>query len=86
METLILNVRELDQFDRSVLERLVGHQLRESERLVIQVMKAGVEEPAAPPADDGLPAWSDVYEGLSDSEIDDLDAAIVRTHSSRDVA
>jgi len=33
-----------------------------------------------------LPAWCDVYEGLSDKEIDELDAAIVRTHSSRDVA
>lgn len=86
METLILNVRELGQLDRSALERLVGHQLRESERLVIQVMNAGVEEPTPRPADDDLPAWSDVYEGLSDSEIDELNAAIVRTHSSRDVA
>lgn len=84
METLI-HVCEFDQFDRSALELLVGHQLDESERLVIQVM-SGVEEPAARPADDDLPAWSDVYEGLSDSEIDELDAAIVRTHSSRDVA
>lgn len=61
METLIRNVRDLDQSDRSALERLVGHQLRESERLVIQVMSTGVEEPARP-ADDELPAWSDVYE------------------------
>ncbi|HEV3345330.1 MAG TPA: hypothetical protein VG125_33440 [Pirellulales bacterium] len=86
METLVRNVRDLDQSDRSALERVVGHQLRESQRLVIQVINAGVEEPAARTADDELPAWSDVYEGLSDSEIDELDAAIVRTHSSRDVA
>ena len=63
-----------------------AHQLCESQRLVIQVLNSGVEEPAARTADDELPAWSDVYEGLSDSEIDELDAAIVRTHSSRDVA
>lgn len=86
METLVRNVRDLDQSDRSALERVVGHQLRESQRLVIQVMNAGDEEPAARSADGELPAWSDVYKGLSDSEIDDLDAAIVRTHSSRDVA
>jgi hypothetical protein len=87
METLVRNVRDLDQSDRSALERLVGHQLRESQRLVIQVMSVSVEEPAgAQPAGDELPAWCNVYEGLSDTEIDDLDAAIVRTHSSRDVA
>jgi len=86
METLVRNVRDLDQSDRSALERVVGHQLRESQRLVIQVMNVGVEEPAARPAGDELPAWCDVYEGLTGSEIDDLDAAIVRTHSSRDVA
>ena len=60
------NVRDLDQSARSALERVVGHQLRESLRLVIQVVNAGVEEPAARTADDELPAWSDVYEGLSD--------------------
>jgi len=87
METLVRNVRDLDPSDRSALERLVGHQLRESQRLVIQVLGVAVEEPAvAQTAGDGLPAWCDVYEGLSDKEIDELDAAIVRTHSSRDVA
>ena len=86
METLVRNVRDLDESDRSALERVVGHQLLESQRLLIHVMNAGVEEPAAGTADGELPAWCDVYEGLSDSEIDNLDAAIVRTHSSRDVA
>ena len=46
METLVRNVRDLDQSDRSTLERLVGHQLRESQRLVIQVMSVTVEVPA----------------------------------------
>ncbi|HVA44898.1 MAG TPA: hypothetical protein VNH11_00805 [Pirellulales bacterium] len=86
METLVRDVRDLDQSDRSALERVVGHPLRECQRLVIQVMNSGVEEPAAGTADDESPAWCDVYEGLSDSEIDNLDAAIVRTHSSRDVS
>ena len=86
METLVRNVRDLDQSDRSALERVVGHQLCESQRLVIQVLNTGAEEPAVPTADDELPAWTDVYEGLSGSEIDELDAAIARTHSSRDVA
>ena len=86
METVVRNVRDLDQTDRSALERVVGHQLRESQQLVIQVMSVTVEERvAALPVGDELPAWCDVYEGLSDAEIDELDRAIIRTHSSRDV-
>src|SRR5438876_365929 len=78
METIVSNVGDLDHGERSALERVVGHALGESQRLIIQVMTL---EPPAPaksttgaPAD--LPEWSDVYAGLSDDEIDDLDAAI----------
>ncbi|HVC94963.1 MAG TPA: hypothetical protein VND64_14805 [Pirellulales bacterium] len=86
METVVRNVRELDQTDRSALERVVGHELRENQRLVIQVMSVTIEKPPpALPANGKLPPWCDVYEGLPDAEIDDLDRAIVRTHSSRDI-
>ena len=86
METIVHNVQDLDQSDRSTLERLVGHQLRESEKLVIQVMPAKVDQAAAPqPVVGELPDWCRVYEGLSDAEIDELDRSIVRDHSSRDV-
>jgi hypothetical protein len=82
METLVRNVRDLDESDRSALERVLGHQLRESQRLVIQVMSVPLGQPAATRlAGDELPAWCDMYEGLSESEIDNLDASIVRTHS-----
>ena len=87
METIIRNVRDLDQTDRSVLERVVGHSLRESQQIVIQVTNAA-NEPTSTADTEGnqLPSWCDVYEGLSDAEIDELDQAIVRDHSSRDLA
>jgi hypothetical protein len=78
METIVRTVGDLDQSVRSALEQVVGHALGERQRLVIQVM--ALESPAAPapPAEPlaQLPEWTDVYQGLSDAEIDDLDAAI----------
>jgi len=87
VETIIRNVRDLDQTDRSVLERVVGHSLRESQQIVIQVTNAANEPtPTAEAGGNQLPAWCDVYEGLSDAQIDQLDQAIVRDRSSRDLA
>ena len=78
METIVRNVGDLDRGDRTVLERVVGHSLGESQRLIIQVM--ALEKPASGQSPTGslpdLPEWSDVYAGLSDAEIDELDAAI----------
>jgi len=45
METVFRNVRDLDPIDRSALERVVGHQLVESQQLVIQVMPVSAEQP-----------------------------------------
>ena len=85
METVTRNVRDLPRNDRSALERVVGHKLRESEQLVIQVMSLAVEETAKTSLATGeLPDWCDLYQGLSDPEIDELDQAITRSQSSRD--
>ena len=78
METILRDVAELDRDDRSVLERVVGHPLCEGQRLIIQVTTPeSMTQPVSAtktPAD--LPEWCEVYAGLTDAEIDDLDAAI----------
>lgn len=85
METVIRDVRDLNQGDRSALERVVGHQLGESQRLVIQVMSLAV--PATSGRGNGaLPEWCNVYEGLTDEQIDEIDRSIVRSRSSRDIS
>ncbi len=85
METVTCNVRDLPQSDRSALERVVGHPLRESEQVVIQVMSPPTAETAAvPPVSGELPDWCNIYQGLSDLQIDELDQAITRSDSSRD--
>jgi hypothetical protein len=88
METVIRDVRDLDTNARSALEKLVGHQLGESQRLVIQVMNMAIpaENNASGPTDGVLPEWCRVFEGLSPEQVEDIDRSIVRSHASRDIA
>ena len=85
METVIRSVGDLDAPDRCALERVVGHQLRENQQLVIQVVSINVPAQNSSAPAQSLPAWCNVYEGLSDERIDEIDGSIVRSHSSRDV-
>lgn len=84
METVSRRVRDLEQDDRSALERVVGHSLGESQQVTIQVTG---DRPL--PAQNGnlpagqLPSWCNVYEGLTDEQIDDLDRSIVRHPDGR---
>jgi hypothetical protein len=76
METIVRTVGELDQNVRSAFEQVVGHALGDRQRLVIPVISNDPppSPPAVPPPD--LPEWTNVYQGLTDAEVDDLDAAI----------
>jgi hypothetical protein len=80
METVVHQVRELGDSDRSAAERLVGHPLDENQQLVIQVMnldRASPEDEAGSETEQ-LPEWCNVYAGLSDADIETLERAISR--------
>ena len=60
----------------------IGRQLKENQKIIIQVVPLGSEPAAAPAASaaspsDQLPDWCNVYEGLTDKEIDDLESIIL---------
>lgn len=78
MDTIRRDVRDLPQAERSALERLVGHELRETQRVIVQIIDGHAHQVSESHAEDsaGLPAWWNVYEGLSDEEVDRLDAAV----------
>lgn len=80
MATFIHNVRDLNSNERSAVEQLVGHALRENQQLVIQVvsLEVGTEEPVTGTGEDRLPDWCNVYEGLTDDQIAELEKAISR--------
>jgi hypothetical protein len=77
MHTLTRDVRELNESDRQAIEHLLGEPLRDDQRLLIQVVDptAPEEHPTIPAS---LPSWCNVYEGLSDQEIADLEQTILK--------
>ena len=87
MERIERNVRDIDRSDRHVLEHVVGQALRDNQRLIIQI--AEVDLARETPATDGQPPqtladWTKVYEGLSDQEIEEIEAVILdRDHWTR---
>ena len=79
METVVRNVRDLEQDDRSALERVIGHQLRETQQVIVNVVNLDLatSQPmlGSQHAND-VPEYWKIYEGLSDAEVDQLDQAI----------
>jgi len=84
MKTIVRNAADLNRDDRTLLERLLGEQLHDDQQLVIGVVdRQSRREPldgtnistADVPA---LPDWCNVYEGLSDEEIADLERIILQ--------
>jgi hypothetical protein len=82
MQAVVRNVRDLRREDRTALERIVGQDLRDDQRLIIRVTESDTSEEGTavdsrPPQ--ALADWTSVYEGLSEDEV----AAIDRVVKSR---
>ncbi len=85
METVTRNVEDMNEADRLALEHVLGRSLREDQQLVIRVISPpGVQEFSSTsnqgtlntaPA---LPEWCNVYAGLSNEEIADVEQSILR--------
>lgn len=88
METITRQVGDLRDNERSAAELLLGHRLRGNERLILQVLDLDVVQPTV---QDSRPAqtlddWARVYDGLSDDEIEKIDAiAKTRANLTRDL-
>jgi hypothetical protein len=79
MESIIRNVRDIDTSERQVLEHVLGQKLGENQQLIFQIVtigKAPTQATTPPQAANGLPDWCNVFEGLSDDEIADLDVIV----------
>ena len=84
METIVRNVSDLQKNERSAAEQLVGHSVRENQQLIIQLadIEFGPAPSGAVASEGKLPDWCNVYEGLTDAEIDEIEKSIVRDHAS----
>ena len=79
MDRIIRNVTDIDQTDLQALEHVIGQQLRENQQVVFSVLNVDLSKPLlaqTDSAEDGIPEWWKVYDGLSDDEVDRLDGAI----------
>ena len=78
MEKVTRNVAEIEAADRRALERVIGERLTEHQQVIISVVNldAASPEKSAASSAEGVPAWWNIYEGLSDEEVDRLDQAI----------
>ena len=78
MEMIVRQVRELQDAERATMEHLVGHSLREDQQLVIQVVTLDVPSPTPPTSVvPRLPAWTQVYGGLSDQEMAEVESVVL---------
>lgn len=75
------NVDDMDTEDRHALEHVLGKSLREDQQLVIRIINRKAPAEALPDTDDNapvLPEWCNVYAGLSEREIDDIEKIILQ--------
>lgn len=78
MEKITRNVRDLENNERQTYEGLLGHSLRENQQIIIQVISLGEQsgELAAHTPSGRLPDWCNVYDGLSEDEIEEVENVI----------
>ncbi len=71
MEAIVRNVRDIEVDERRALESVVGRKLDDNQQVVIQIVSpppAAVHTPS-----DNLPAWCNVYDGLTEQEVADVE-------------
>ncbi len=90
MESIIRQVRELESDERRVYEAALGQKLQENQQVILQVitlrtgqtaLPAGDEQAKHPPGQ--LPDYCNVYDGMSDEEIEELEKLILDRSPSR---
>jgi hypothetical protein len=86
MDNIVRNVRDIDTGDRHALEHVVGQSLGDNQTLIIQIVSSESTGSIAPQdaGAHGLPPWCNVYEGLSDDEIAEVEKiALMRADLTR---
>jgi len=81
MEKVIRKVTEIDQSDRRAIEHLIGQNLAEHQQVIISVVnldRTNGDDSSAVAASGGVATWWNIYEGLSEEDIDRLEQVIRR--------
>ena len=81
MESIIRNVRDINSRDRQALEHVLGQQLKENQKIIIQVVTVSDEPTVQEKPGNGtpvakLPDWCNVLAGLSDEQIAEVEEVV----------
>jgi hypothetical protein len=86
MDTIIRNVRDIPEADRSALEHVLGQPLGENQQIVVRIIdptpagKEPIARPSKVEATDSttthLDDWCNVLEGMSEKDLADFDATL----------
>jgi len=87
MESITRNVRDISTDELRLYENVLGEKLKENQQVIIQVISLGDpnQTPGSSPEKQGdqtaagvaFPDWCNVYEGLSDEEISDIETVVL---------
>jgi hypothetical protein len=90
MESIARNVKDIAPDDRRSLEHVVGRRLQDNQRIIVQVVSMDLQEAEQrarqspkSSASVSLPDYCDVYDGLSDEELTELESLILDRSPSR---
>jgi hypothetical protein len=83
MEAVIRNVRDFETGERRVLEHVLGRQLQENQQVIIQVVNVpaepiGEQAGRASSVPQALPEWCNVFDGLNDDQIAEVEQVILQ--------
>ncbi|HEX3657882.1 MAG TPA: hypothetical protein VHV55_18990 [Pirellulales bacterium] len=70
---LQVDVAALGDSHRRALEEVLGRQLATNQRLIISVTELETPPAAPPRAPQTLQDWTNIYEGLSDEQVEAID-------------
>ncbi|HXY35527.1 MAG TPA: hypothetical protein VEI07_14950 [Planctomycetaceae bacterium] len=77
MDQIARNVRDLGKEERRVYEAALGETLREDQQVILRVVTPTQSKVPAVDNCKSLPDWCNVYDGLSDAEVVEIESAIL---------
>ena len=87
MEKITRHVQDLGSEEKRVYESVLGHALHANQQIILHVItpqETAEETPTTQQPPGTLPDWCNVYDGLSDEEIDEMEKVILdRSNWSR---
>ena len=85
MDSIVRNVGDLSSNERHVYESVLGQPLRHGQRVIVQLVDNGTDANSSSSTNgaEGLLAQYTIWEDLDDSEIAELESAILQRSDSR---